>query len=120
MRAMLAIAVGLALLAPTTFAVVTGRPLSVDCGGLESAACDDAWRDWADRVVGEDNVGFGPITWVKIAPISGTSPLAPLKRIAAAHSNRGRRRTASFGRRRRPRPRQVRGPLGQPPARAES
>jgi len=58
------------IFAPTTIANVTGRPLYVDCGGLEADVCDQAWRRW----VATDESGElpDPVTWVAIEPISGT------------------------------------------------
>ncbi len=53
-----------------TIAVATGRPLSVECGGLEPPVCDDAWRSWADQMEGQGLPG--PVTWVVIEPVSGT------------------------------------------------
>lgn len=58
------------LFAPSAAALITGRPLSVDCGGLEPAACDEAWREEADGW--PHGVGIGPVTWVAIEPINGT------------------------------------------------
>jgi hypothetical protein len=53
-----AIAVTLVLLfGPMTYAAVTGRPMSVACGGLDAAACDDAWRSVPDGL---------PVTWFRI------------------------------------------------------
>ena len=56
------------LLAPSAIASITGRPFFVDCGGLRTEVCDEAWRQ---RATG-DGLGIGPITWVVVEPIRGT------------------------------------------------
>ena len=46
-------------------------PSLIDCGGLEPVACDRVWR----QVAADDSVGFLPITGIRIAEVTGTSPV---------------------------------------------
>ena len=59
-----AVAAFVLLLGPWTYVLVTGRPMSVECGGLEPALCEDAWSGNAP--------GFGPVTWYRFEPIHDT------------------------------------------------
>ena len=71
-------AVGLAALllvsvGPMAIVTITGRPLLVECGGLEPEACDELWRSYAS---GMERTGHasGPVTSVYIsrAVVEGT------------------------------------------------
>jgi len=56
--------------APSTIATVIGRPLYVDCGGLEANVCDETWRSVASDMERLEGVS-GPVTGVVI----GDAPL---------------------------------------------
>lgn len=48
---------------PRTYVAMAGRPLWVDCGGLDPNICDTAWRAVARKLdVAE------PIVWVTVRP----------------------------------------------------
>ena len=64
-----AVAIVVFLFGPTTIAAVTGRPLSVECGGLEPTVCDEAWRAWANGI----EANWLPVTWVVVEPRNGST-----------------------------------------------
>ena len=66
------IAVILALLfGPMTVAHVTGRPLVLDCGGLEPALCEDKILEYANAYEshGYGLFGWGPVTYFRFESI---------------------------------------------------
>jgi hypothetical protein len=59
----LAVAAYVVLFGPWTYVLLTGRPMFVDCGGFEPAACDATWQGAPS--FGNEFGGYGPITWVE-------------------------------------------------------
>jgi hypothetical protein len=53
--ALVIVLLGIALLWPTAYSIVTGRPLEVDCNTLTAETCDRAIDLWASD-------GWGPVT----------------------------------------------------------
>src|SRR4029078_5617956 len=68
-----AVLLAVMLFIPMAVVMITGRPLMVECGGLEADACEDLWRSFAS---GMERTGSasGLVTSVEIsgAVIEGT------------------------------------------------
>lgn len=47
---------GVAVIWPSAYSIVTGRPMVVDCGALTDETCDRAMNQWARAG------GWGPVT----------------------------------------------------------
>ena len=55
----------LVALSPMTIVAVTGRPLVIDCGDTEPAACDELWRSVASDMERLEGAS-GPVTGVHV------------------------------------------------------
>jgi len=56
---------------PMIVADVTNRPIILDCGGIDSAECDQIWRDAARSL--RVHLGYaGTVAYVKLEPGVGS------------------------------------------------
>jgi len=61
-----AVLLAVIIFGPMAIVTIIGRPLAVECDGLEPDACEELWHSYAS---GMERTGFasGPVTSVKIS-----------------------------------------------------